>query len=338
MLESFATVVPTVRGVRRGTLRPAAHARYGLLLVENQGTPGAVLARIYDELELYLQAADITQLRLSLQRSSHAASVIEVLAGISTRRSLGLDRILVMASADSASASTESAAAARDSFLEAVVAHASTAPDMVQTIESLIATVRQVADSVVGVALLVTQPPAHRPTLRLLSSEEDSEDQRVPLATAARQDTPTAPHRLVMPLPTGKLEATPALTRLYTWATKVVQAEIQAPAESAFACRPSVRADAGWEEAAHWLDQHWLAIVDAFSRRAPERAQRVRAYFRCADGGTVDASMQAARHAWRYLDAQAQQEWLSACSQTFTFMAERAGILARRQIDLRAHG
>jgi hypothetical protein len=59
---------------------------------------------------------------------------------------------------------------------------------------------------------------------------------------------------------------------------------------------------------------------------------------RGADGGTVDASMQAARHAWRYLDAQARQEWLSACSQTFTFMAERAGILARRQIDLRAHG
>jgi hypothetical protein len=338
MLESFTTVIPTMRGSRRGTLRPAAHASHGLLLVENQGADDCALSRIYDELELYLQAADITQLRLILQRTSRAASVVEVLAGISTLRSLGLDRILVIAFTDDARSSAESAAAARDSFLEAVVAHAASTPDIPQTIESLIATVRQVVDSVVGVALLVAPSPADRPALRLISSGEDLSGQCGPLATAAGQDGHTAPQRLIVPLPAGGGETTTALTRLYTWATNVVQMDRQAPAESAYTNAPPVQDGRFWQGASHWLDDQWRTIVEAFSQRTPEQAKRMRAYLRSGDSGAEDASMQAARRAWRYLDGQARQEWLTACSQLFAFTAEHAGILARRQSDLQAHG
>lgn len=73
MLDAFEVLMPAFKERVRGKLRPVLGARCEVLLLDGGAANGSLVASLFDELELYLQAAGMTCLRVAGQPHSGVA-------------------------------------------------------------------------------------------------------------------------------------------------------------------------------------------------------------------------------------------------------------------------
>jgi hypothetical protein len=326
MLDAFDVVMPALKERVRGSLRPVFGGKYGAVLLDTAQANGPFLAALYDELELYFQGAGVTTLRLMGQHERGVAHrTRELLASVMLLRSIGVEQVILIVSADTPLPDpSQVATATMADFLRIVAERGQTLPDVFQAVRSLIAGIRVVADSVIGVATLVSADASQhdrdtrrkRPPLQLVRSGDD-EAATSPFATEAMPPVLARP-TLLLRVPdladaAQSRRRAELLARLYNWVT--------AEAETRTSARVS-RADAsieasfdGWHSRLVWLEERWREICEAALTRAPARGAELHEFIHPERHGNT---LHAARDAWPYLDSQARLEWLWACAHVFS--------------------
>src|SRR5262245_46777306 len=157
MLDAFEVLMPAFKERVRGRLRPVLGASCGALLLDGAAPNGSLVPALYDELELYLQAAGISCLRVSGRPDgSVTRRARELLASVIQLRSIGVERVILVVYSNIPLPSVEHASTdTLVDFLGQVIEQSATMSGMLGAVRSLVASVRVVADSVVGVATLV---------------------------------------------------------------------------------------------------------------------------------------------------------------------------------------
>lgn len=335
MLGAFDVVVPTLDRRLPGVLRPVAGPCAGVLLLDATGAQVPLVSRLYAELELYFQTIDIVTLRLSLAPGVKIGKRVSgVLGGVSLLHSMGATRVLLITSAfDPLATREEVSAGTLDSLVDlAVQGHA--LPEIMQIVRDLTATIRDVADSVIGVATLLARPgPADvsyvppRPLKRPVGPVGPVE--MVEMVEMEDGVVPTAsPPALLLPLPAdGDPHGTQAataqlLTQLYSWSLALAHPERETKISRALlpetgAARESEAARANWFIRRRWMDEQWEELLDQLALRAPVRAARARASGEKRHGKGDGWSLRASRDAWAHLDGEARVTWLQDCSKGF---------------------
>ncbi|HEX6799155.1 MAG TPA: hypothetical protein VF116_15710 [Ktedonobacterales bacterium] len=349
MFEVLPVVIPTLRDVARGTLRPAeppndaaatAAARTAVILMDARSAGMPALGALYDELELYLQAANIASLRLHRRGESAVTQMFDILASVTLLRSHGCRRVILLVAAEGTFRSWEqSRAETLASLLDLVrLQHSGTARELIGAIADLVKTIRIVADSVAGVAtILVPASSSHGPRV-------PHGAQATWQASAAAREASTQPARspkaLVLPLREGDGHVS-AVSQLYLWchalagetptvshATKWTADEVlPTMALDRSAARIRLRAiGTEFHEALKWLDEQWSAIFDEMARQSPHAAAHIlaaeaahlqtTARQSCVVVGQTHLRI-ASRAAWKYLDASMRLKWLDMCHRAF---------------------
>ncbi|HEV8193355.1 MAG TPA: hypothetical protein VGP82_17975 [Ktedonobacterales bacterium] len=330
MLDAFDVLMPAFRDRVRGKLRPVLGSRCGALLLD--GTAGrSGSAALYDELELYLQAAGITCLRVSgLPYEGVARRARELLASVTQLRSLGVERIILIVSSDNTlpdrvHASSDTLA----DFLSFIVEQSQTMTALLRAVRSLVSGVRVVADSVVGVATLVpaysTSAPGHagrkRSSLQLMRPQAQLDATSEVLDAAP---SPPAQNRpvLLLDLPDVKdarqsRRRVDVLSRLYGWSISVSGIEAEPAAflpDDSLGVEPGVEAN-GWHDIMAWLEEQWNKILDTKINRKPDVDADFQVFLHRSSHVSV---LSQARETWRYLDNETRLQWLAVCAQAFT--------------------
>src|SRR5579885_1157606 len=101
MLDAFDVLMPAFKDRVRGRLRPVLGARCGALLLGGGITGASSPDALIEELELYLQAAGITCLWVpGKAHATVARRARELLASVTQLRSIGIERVILIVSAD----------------------------------------------------------------------------------------------------------------------------------------------------------------------------------------------------------------------------------------------
>jgi hypothetical protein len=311
-------------------LRPVLGARCGALLLDGGAASGSFHASLYDELELYLQAAGITCLRVPGQPYEGVARhARELLASVNQLRSIGVERVILIVSSDTtlpdpAHASSDALA----HFLGFIAEQSQTMPALLRAVRSLVTGVRIVADSVVGVATLVPAYSApivrrtrrKRASLRLMRPQAELDGTGDALDGDIAQPTLSRP-ALLLALPDAKdlrqdRRRADVLSRLYSWTVAVSGIKAQ-PAASLSNNTTDVELGIeahGWHDTLAWLDEQWDEILGMMIDRKPGFDANLPTTF--PKSGHISALSQA-RAAWQYLDNEARLRWLLVCTQAF---------------------
>lgn len=333
MFDAFDVVVPTLDRRLPGILRPVDGPSAGVLLLDGTGKRTPLVSRLFDELELYLQAIDLVTLRISISPSAHMGKRVSgVLGSVSLLRSMGVTRVLLITSALDPLATREEITASTLAGLVDLAAQGHALPEIIQIVRDLTTTIRDVADSVIGVATLLAHPthayaytPALPPPTPMRKREFKAPD------SAAHDAIPrVSPPALLLPLPSGndqhETQAATAqfVTQLYSWSLALTHPERETkishallPGNSATR-RPDdetatlVRAD--WFTRRRWMDAQWDHLLTELAARAPEAAARVRARVRKYREQGDGWSLRASRAAWPHLDGEARSIWLQVSS------------------------
>lgn len=349
MLTAQPFVVPTLCGRTHGLLdRPPGGARCGALLVSGTHRDAAVDG-LYAELALYLRSAGIAVLRVARSNPADAiAHAADVVAGVGLLRALGVERVAMVAVAETGQQSVdETASTAFAGFLEVVTAQASSPDDYARVIAELVTGIGEAVDHVAGVIHLVPDHATHRlaagPRIlgdhgeRSIASESSAEGDIL-----APDEVTRSAARLVLPLPfapsaPGRSQFVALLGELYARVSDLTSRDDLGDERDSAAARragttqwagtgrAAEREHAAREHGSHddgavrsaWrrLDLEWQAILTSMAARAPERVAETRMNAR-AGGAPVSRSQQYAS-AWRLLDGRARAEWVRACAQVF---------------------
>ena len=335
MLDAFQVVVPTLDRRLPGVLRPVEGPRAGVLLLDGTGALAPLVSRLYAELELYFQSMDLVTLRLSIAPGAKMnRRVSGVLGGVSLLRSMGAEHVLLITSAfDPIATREEVSAGTLDSMVDlATQGHA--LPEIIRIVRDLTTTIRDVADSVIGVATLLARPtptlaPMSRPPVLLRkraseTAEETAEETADGAAPAA------SPPALLLSLPSeddgrsAQAATAQLVTQLYSWSLALTHPEREThisrtllPATSA---APAAQVRANWSSRRRWMDQQWDELLAQLVARAPESAARAREIGRRRSEHQGDGwSQRASRDAWEHLDGEARSVWLQVCSRVFSY-------------------
>lgn len=356
MFEALPVVIPTLRDVARGTLRPAtatthdeetAGARTAAILLDPRTSGGPALGALYDELELYLQAANIASLRLHSRGKSTVTQMFDILASVTLLRSHGCERVILVVAAEGALPSWERARAKTLASLLDVMRrqHSGTARELIGAIDDLVTTIRSVADSVVGVATVLVEAPNASDARWSRAAQA-----RWGLREDARAPAPTrSPKALALSLSPGA-DRVRAISQLYLWCRAVAgEAPVKhhaAPehmsddvlvAEEAvrFPARLELRAaSTEFHAALRWLDEQWSAIVADTAYQKPHSAARIPAASSLAETQPPRVRvLRATRAAWEHLDGPSRLKWLELCQLVFAPDLVLAPTAATRRAD-----
>lgn len=352
MFDEFPVVVPALDRRVQGYLHPVENPRAGVLLLDGTGASVPLVPRLFAELELYLQAAGLVTLRLSISPEAKLSKRVGgILGGVALLRSMGAVRVLVITSALNAGSSWEEARSGTLAEFMALAEQGRSLPDIIRIIRDLMTTIRDVADSAVGIATLVA-PPRSDGARGALETPKEKCDKPVRLHEVTSDGTPDEPapalSTLLLPLPPSCDDAAVApavvslVAQLYCWSVALANAQ----SEPVLARRDPVvdgadgeavtgggelvagglRAGrtvmagttrAAWTTRLRWADEQWAEVLRRFSARAPARA---------ASTGTAEwlrgdqppgSSLRAARTLWPMLDGEARHTWLRVCSRLF---------------------
>lgn len=267
MPVTFEVVVPTLRTSVRGRWLPTRDSAVAVLLVDNLGQSSRIAQTLFAQLELYLQSAGIASLRIAGRGDDSAGQAIDLLGGISFLRGQACQHILVVAAG--AQGTLSSWDATRDEtllgMLTSLRARESSVPALITALGDLVATVRDAAESVRAVAILLPPevlvgtssrararhlrdardiPPPHQ-HVRAVSDAVDS----------APGTAPSSPHMLFLTLPTtasgGEVLYAPIndirpmvalLSRLYLWCRAWAQ-DVDATAGNSRVAPPADESD-----------------------------------------------------------------------------------------------
>ena len=365
MFEPLPVVIPTLRDVARGTLRPAepaetteatSPARTAAILLDAHTPDMPALGALYDELELYLQAVGIASLRLHRRRESTVTQMFDILASVTLLRSHGCERVILVAAAEGTLPSWEQARAETLASLLDLVRrqHSGTARELIGAIADLVKTIRIVADSVAGVATILiapTSPGAPRAAVRRQRSAyprtatpDDARDATLPQAAGS-------PQALALSLSAGT-DRVRALSQLYLWCRALADeapvkrhAAAEHLSDDVLAAEEVVRLSARLEARAantefhaalRWLDEQWSELVGDMARTIPHSAAHILAA--AAGAGTKTErprgeALRASRAAWEHLDGRTRLKWLELCRQVFAPGHAPASVAALRRIN-----
>lgn len=336
MFDAFDVVVPTLDRRLSGVLRPVDGPSAGVLLLDGTGKRAPLVPGLFDELELYLQAIGLVTLRVSISPSAQMSKRVSVVLGsVSLLRSMGATRVLLITSALDTLATREEIRASTLAGLVDLAAQDHALPEIIRIVRDLTSTIRDVADSVIGVATLLAcptsapaplplmRPPARKRTFKAIDKVVDD---AIPLAS---------PPALLLALPSGNdQQETPAATvqfvsQLYSWSLALTHPERETkiphtllPSDGATdhpgnkdESTTLVRAD--WFTRRRWMDAQWDVLLAELAARAPEAAARAEACGRKHRAQGDGWSLRAARSAWLHLDGKARSTWLQVCSRGF---------------------
>lgn len=354
MLDTFHVIVPALDQPMPGVLRPVEGPTAGVLLLDGTADHAPLVPHLFTELELYLHAAELATLRLSIPpHASIGRRVSTVLGSVSLLRSMGAMRVVVITSALDPLASWEEARAGTLAEFMQRTEQGRALPEIVEVVRHLVTTIRQVADSTVGVATLLAHPDlagaspaAVAPLSRPIRGTRRRTFEQTNATTMGTRPSPAA---LLLPLPgTNDDEAAhqasvPLVTRLYSWSLALAQqpsAEaapdtlaggarllpVQSTRDDAFVERKVTLSDSmriAWSAQLAWADDQWEEIRRQQAARsrgaAAATASREATAPRERSSAPLGASLRAARSAWPHLDVEARRAWLSVCSQVFRY-------------------
>lgn len=344
MFEALPVVIPTLRDVARGTLRPAASVPRDLVataelpgemptaaILLDAATPSsATTGALYDELELYLQAAHIESLRLHRRRRGTTAQMLDILACVTLLRSRGCRRVILILAVEGAVPPWEPSRAETLAGMLKVVRrhHSSTATELIGAIEDLVKTIRSVADTVIGVATVLVSP----------SVSLAAEAPRGPRAAAAvAAPAPHSPQALTLAIARGDSQVS-AVSQLYLWCCSLAgqgpttqqaaervldDADAPAPGVSSIPARPAMVAQlseigAAFQTALRSLETQWDTLMGDVAHHAPHTAARALAAAALQPDAMAQARFRVASlESWRFLDLPTRLKWLDVCQQTF---------------------
>jgi hypothetical protein len=358
MAEALPVIVPTLTRAARGTFRPARDPDTAVVLFDRTQRQPRAIQSLFQELALYVQASGVAVLHFEAERDADVTThACDVLAAVSFVQSLGVRHAILVSAVDEGLplAAQDIACETLAGLADLMRRRYASAVELAEATTSLIATVRAVAEAVVGVATLSALPGAPFGTARRLDAQTlGIVPLRTPRDTGDGAETIGAAQartaaELHLRLPSG--DSSPAvvalISQLYSWVLRLQPAgaggldlmdttDVLAPQAipAAEAAEQPARSAAVWSAR---LESDWQAITDTLAGRAPERAARARSAERRRDA--LDESIvRGAGYAWQYLDSQARHEWLDCCARVFGESALRAHETARRIVTSRPTG
>lgn len=363
MFQALPVVIPTLRDIARGTLRPAepaddaqaaAEAHTGAILLDARAPGIPALGALYDELELYLQAANIASLRLHRRGERTVTQMLDILAGVTLLRSHGCQRVILVVAAEGTLPSWERARAETLASLLDLVRrqHSGTARELIGAIADLVKTIRVVADSVTGVATILV-PAAAPGGSHGSHGSHGSRSVRAAWRSQAAVQEPSSqpdglPKALMLPLREGD-DRVRAVSQLYLWCRELAGAtpapihtsqwtptEARAPeiAARSTALTGLRAASTEFHDALRWLDEQWSAIVGDTARQIPHSAARILAASSLAEAVPPQIkAVRASRAAWEYLDGFSRLRWLELCRLVFAPDLVPASMATLRRVD-----
>lgn len=364
MANAIRVVVPSPGQRTTGILHQAPGARAGVLLLEDPGAGGPLARAVCAEAALYLHAAGLDTLSLRLPPGTDSSTrASQIVGGVRVLHALHDGKIVLISTAPPSLSPASISAETLSSFIEVASRQSRSLPDVVHVVRELTAAIRDVADSVVGVALIFAQArPSHlRPPLHTHEQhthERRHHPARVPTFRRADLSLPTAPNSLsslLLPLPpAGVVAGNPRLfaqvvSRLYLWSLSLAcpenaQPAARSPLHSARPTTPSFRADSivsrshaavartDWRARLRWADEQWNIVLQALTQRDPTRGALARAAAIPA-GYRRGYSVSAARLAWPYLDGEGRQSWLHVSSALFQQNTSYPAVSSNRASD-----
>jgi hypothetical protein len=315
-------------GALSGMLYQADGAEAGVILLDGVGTALPEVTALYEELAGYLQGSGVTVLRAGYRQPRDLVTcTYDVLGALDAVHAWGVERaaLIVWAFADSNVLETA----------EGAVTDVATA-----------AVARSVGGDrgpVCGIATIVSPSAVShgarisRGQLHLVPSAGQSAAGLKPAgAAAAAAAAATLSVRavdgrhLAIALagePDLRGMAAPLLSRLYLWSRQVLlgtAAPSGLAAESLPAVLSSEEPSASREHTLHLrtvldsidelLGDDWEALLERLAERDPARAAHVQASLRALEPSSELSMFRRADHVWLYLDYEARQEWLHACT------------------------
>jgi hypothetical protein len=320
MLNPLPTIFPTMSGPRRGRILALRENAPAIVLIDR--APGhSDVGVTLTELSYYLRDAGLSVVRTAVSDGERDAGdwASTLLGVVSFVRSLGASRVALVQATDFETPAPRDPVDAVVELVELMKRNVA-AGDVGQAVVSLTAAIRLVADSVVGMATLVSPVArASSPPRVAVSAHRAAHSKAYPIFTLGDGES-------VMPL----------ISQLYGWAvdfTSEARLETRRAGTRRIA-RPSVaiRSSLGatWNERIKWLAEQWEELLDSLDRRAPELARRAR------DAGPTPSALtderwmviHRARAAWGHLDDAARRDWLTLCSLAFAEMLDTTVMLA----------
>lgn len=370
MFETLPVVIPTLRDVARGTLRPPTPANAhdagprtptAAILLDAAAPDAAAVRTLYEELELYLQAASIATLRLHRRQRSSLAQMLDILAAVTLLRSQGYQRVILIVAAEGVIPRWERSRGETLAGMLAIVRrhHSGSAVELIGAIEDLVTSIRTVADSVIGVATILVRTPgltstraakieaASRPNrpgsrrslvrARAISPRAVSPPPSSSSSSSSSSSPTGSPEALAISFGAGE-SAVDAVAQLYLWCRALAnQTPCPSPAPAPRMVEHSTLArlqasSAEFHSALRWLDEQWSALVGDLARQTPQSATRILA---TAARRSRPAANQAhasltSRAAWRYLDTSTRLRWLSMCQRAFMSLRQGTSSMIER--------
>jgi hypothetical protein len=345
MAEALPVIVPTLTRAARGTFRPAREPDTAVVLFDRTQRQPRAIQSLFQELALYVQASGVAALHFEAERAADVTThACDVLAAVSFVQSLGVRHAILVSAVDEGLPP-----AAQDIARETLAGLAglmrrrhTSAAELTKATTSLIATVRAVAEAVVGVATLSALPDAPSGRARLpdtwtptrapmRASSDAGDGAQITAATATRT---TAELHLRLLSGDSSSAVVTLISQLYNWVRRLQHAGAGDDHHTSSADLrdmtrmrdvPARRLDSTWSAR---LERDWRAITHEFAARAPERAAQARA----AEGrrdALEESILRGAGHAWQYLDDQARHEWLDCCARVFGESVLRAHAAAQ---------
>ena len=320
MAEALPVIVPTLTRAARGSFRPARDPDTAVVLLDRTQRQPRAIQSLFQELALYVQAAGVGALHFEAERDADVTTyACDVLAAVSFVRSLGVRHAILISAVDEGLRPL-----AQDIAGETLAGLAglmrrryASAVELADATASLIATMRAVAEAVVGVATLSALPAVPSGTARRTDTRTDPWTPGAPMRTprdgAGGAEITTAtearlPAELHVRLLSG--DSGPAvvalISQLYGWVLRLQRAGIGGYHASGMDLTdaPALRPRSTWSAK---LESDWHAITHALATRAPERAAQARAA-ESRRGALEESIVRGAGYAWQYLDDQARHE------------------------------
>jgi hypothetical protein len=325
-----------------------------VVILGDSRDPAPGWSHLYGELALYEQAAGLSVLQVDYRQPERLDErAFDLLGAVMALRSRGAERVLVVSRArtDGTTSAAHGASAVVPGFIRSVLSLSRTTGEVPRHMAEFVDRIGMVIETVSATATILTQAGARRRPARLVMQQR--------MLDMATNYHPSDRWVRGVQIKTGKsgevvlcvgdevsAERRAALIELlYGWSRAHLQ-HIAAGAKPASATEPirhtgpepaptllrdGDEARATFQATRAWLDERWSEVVESMCTRDPQRAAQLigDAASTAGTSGTEQAmgvSVREARQAWRYLDAQAREEWMAAYSRLIRLVRATSGL------------
>ncbi len=360
MLDALPLLIPTQQGRLVGTVHPAQGARHGLVILGDRRDPSPEWPDLYEELALYAQAAGYDVLRVEYREPEQLDTrAFDLLGAVMALRTQGAERVFVISRARTARAATpaQGERAIIPGFIKSVLRMSRSTSELTGHMAEMVGMVSDVVETISGTATIVTQTQqgrwaaSHVMRQRVLDAATRGDHGQIDhgqighgqMMAPGVIDSRNEAGQLVLRVgeAVGLKERVMVIETLYGWlraqsgerarrsdisgqarvTTETSEANQSLAAVSAAESRAALRAQRAW------LDEQWAAVLGGLKARDPALAAALPGVSPSGEG-EADAWTREARRAWRYLDAQARNEWMDACSNVVRLITLTTGTLA----------